>query len=52
MTKSTASVSDQPAKEDLLDFAPYARALANIAQTGDTPLTIGVYGRGGRARLR
>ena len=31
-------------KHDALDFTPYVQALADIAMTGSTPLTIGVFG--------
>ncbi|MCA1899879.1 MAG: SUMF1/EgtB/PvdO family nonheme iron enzyme [Chloroflexi bacterium] len=51
MTEST--VSDQPVsqgRQDALDFLPYARALAKIAQTGGTPLTIGVFGGWGAGK--
>jgi formylglycine-generating enzyme required for sulfatase activity len=48
MTEMT--VSDQPTAQDALDFLPYARALANIAKTGGTPLTIGVFGGWGSGK--
>ena len=45
-------LSDQPADEDQLNFAPYAKTLAEI--TGDpdtdTPLTIGVFGGWGQGK--
>ena len=45
----TYIVNDQPPKNgeiDALDFTPRAavETLADIIQTGDTPLTIGVFG--------
>jgi predicted KAP-like P-loop ATPase len=45
-------LSDQPADEDQLSFAPYAKTLADItADPGtDTPLTIGVFGGWGQGK--
>jgi len=45
-------LSDQPADEDRLNFAPYAKTLADIAADPgtDTPLTIGVFGGWGRGK--
>ena len=45
-------LSDQPADEDRLNFAPYAKTLADIlADPGThTPLTIGVFGGWGRGK--
>lgn len=45
-------LSDQPAEEDQLNFAPYAQTLADIiADPGtDTPLTIGVFGGWGQGK--
>jgi predicted KAP-like P-loop ATPase len=37
-------------KEDALDFTPYVQALADIAMTGSTPLTIGVFGTWGSGK--
>jgi formylglycine-generating enzyme required for sulfatase activity len=37
-------------KEDALDFTPYVHALADIAMTGSTPLTIGVFGTWGSGK--
>jgi formylglycine-generating enzyme required for sulfatase activity len=50
--KLLSILSDQPADEDQLDFAPYAKTLADIvADPGtDTPLTIGVFGGWGRGK--
>lgn len=44
MTGKTFIVNDIP--RDALDFMPAKRVqtLADIAQTGNTPLTIGVFG--------
>ncbi len=45
-------LSDQPAEEDQLNFAPYAQTLADIiADPGtDTPLSIGVFGGWGQGK--
>lgn len=40
----TYIVNDQPTETDALDFTPYVEILADIIQTGNTPLTIGVFG--------
>jgi hypothetical protein len=40
----TYIVNDQPTDRDALDFTPYVETLADIIQTGNTPLTIGVFG--------
>lgn len=40
----TYIVNDQPTETDALDFTPYVETLADIIQTGNTPLTIGVFG--------
>jgi len=37
-------VNDQPIEKDAFDFMPYVETLADIIQTGNTPLTIGVFG--------
>ena len=39
----TYIVNDQPTDTDALDFTPYVETLADIIQTGNTPLTIGVF---------
>ena len=39
----TYIVNDQPTDKDALDFTPYVETLADIIQTGNTPLTIGVF---------
>jgi hypothetical protein len=52
MIDKTYIVNDQPipkerrdfADTDALDFTPYVETLADIASTGNTPLTIGVFG--------
>ena len=45
MTSSkTYIVNDQATETDALDFTPYVETLADIIQTGDTPLNIGVFG--------
>ena len=47
-----AMLSDQPAREDRLNFAPYAKTLVEMIAdpyTG-TPLTIGVFGGWGRGK--
>ncbi len=38
----TYIVNDQPIERDALDFTPYVETLADIIQSGNTPLTIGV----------
>ncbi len=43
----TYLVNDQPTERDALDFTPYVETLADIIQTGNTPLTIGVLRRMG-----
>lgn len=43
-------VNDQPTDEDALDFTPYVETLADIIQTGNTPLTIGVFGTWGSGK--
>jgi len=46
MTEKTYIANDRPADTDALDFTPAKRVetLADIIQTGNTPLTIGVFG--------
>jgi len=46
----TYIVNDQPTEKDALDFTPYVETLADIIQTGDTPLTIGVFGGWGSGK--
>jgi hypothetical protein len=45
-------LSDQPADEDQLNFAPYAQTLADVIAEGNvqTPLTIGVFGSWGSGK--
>ena len=43
----TYIVNDQPTETDALDFTPYVETLADIIQTGNTPLTIAVFGTWG-----
>jgi pantothenate kinase-related protein Tda10 len=51
MTSSkTYIVNDQATEIDALDFMPYVETLADIIQTGNTPLTIGVFGTWGSGR--
>ena len=40
----TYILDDQWTDKDALDFTPYVETLADIIQTGNTPLTIGVFG--------
>jgi formylglycine-generating enzyme required for sulfatase activity len=49
---SRSILSDQPAADDQLNFAPYAKTLADILAdpATDTPLTIGVFGGWGRGK--
>lgn len=46
----TYIVNDQATEIDALDFKPYVETLADIAQTGNTPLTIGVFGTWGSGK--
>ena len=46
----TYIVNDQPTDKDALDFTPYVETLADIIQTGNTPLTIGVFGTWGSGK--
>ena len=47
---NTYIVNDQPTEKDALDFMPYVETLADIIQTGNTPLTIGVFGTWGSGK--
>ena len=49
-TTPTYIVNDQPTDKDALDFTPYVETLADIIQTGNTPLTIGVFGTWGSGK--
>lgn len=51
-SKLLSILSDRPAGEDQLDFAPYAKTLAGIVTDPDTdtPLTIGIFGGWGRGK--
>jgi hypothetical protein len=46
----TYIVNDQATEIDALDFMPYVETLADIIQTGNTPLTIGVFGTWGSGK--
>jgi len=46
----TYIVNDQPTEKDALDFTPYVETLGDIIQTGNTPLTIGVFGTWGSGK--
>jgi len=46
----TYIVNDQATEIDALDFAPYVETLADIIQTDNTPLTIGVFGTRGSGK--
>ena len=48
----TYILNDQPTETDSLDFTPRTavETLADIIQTGDTPLTIGVFGMWGSCK--
>lgn len=46
----TYIVNDQPTEKDALDFTPYVETLADIIQTGNTPLAIGVFGTWGSGK--
>ena len=45
-------LSDQPADEDQLNFAPYAKTLAGIIADGSvqTPLTVGIFASWGSGK--
>ncbi len=49
-SNKTYIVNDQPTDTDALDFTPYVETLADIIQTGNTPLTIGVFGTWGSGK--
>jgi formylglycine-generating enzyme required for sulfatase activity len=49
-TSPTYIVNDQPTDKDALDFTPYVETLTDIIQTGNTPLTIGVFGTWGSGK--
>jgi predicted KAP-like P-loop ATPase len=46
----TYILDDQWTDKDALDFTPYVETLADIMQTGNTPLTIGVFGTWGSGK--
>ena len=48
--EQTYIVNDLPTGMDALDFKPYVETLADIAKTGNTPLTIGVFGSWGSGK--
>ena len=43
-------VDDLPTDKDSLDFAPYVDALVNACKTGNTPMTIGMFGAWGSGK--
>lgn len=47
----TYIVNDQPTEKDALDFTPYVETLVDIIQTGNTPLTIGMFGTWGSGKI-
>ena len=49
-SSKTYIVNDQATEIDALDFMPYVETLADIVQTGNTPLTIGVFGTWGSGK--
>lgn len=49
-TTPTYIVNDQPTDKDALDFTPYVETPADIVQTENTPLTIGVFGTWGSGK--
>ena len=49
-SSKTYIVNDQATETDALDFTPYVETLADIIQTGNTPLTIGVFGTWGSGK--
>ena len=46
----TYIVNDQATEIDSLDFTPYVETLVDIIKTGNTPLTIGVFGTWGSGK--
>lgn len=50
MPKKTFILDDLPTDTDALDFQPYVDTLVDIAQSGSTPLTIGVFGGWGSGK--
>jgi formylglycine-generating enzyme required for sulfatase activity len=46
----TYILDDQCTDKDALDFTPYVETLADIVKTGNTPLTIGVFGTWGSGK--
>ncbi|MEZ0396285.1 MAG: SUMF1/EgtB/PvdO family nonheme iron enzyme [Anaerolineales bacterium] len=46
----TFILDDLPTETDTLDFQPYVDTLVDIAQSGSTPLTIGVFGTWGSGK--
>jgi formylglycine-generating enzyme required for sulfatase activity len=46
----TYIVNDQATEIDALDFTPYVETLVDIIKTGNTPLTIGVFGTWGSGK--
>ena len=49
-SSKTYIVNDQPTETDALDFTPYVETLVDIIKTGNTPLTIGVFGTWGSGK--
>lgn len=47
----TYIVNDRATETDALDFTPYVETLVDIIKTGNTPLTIGVFGTWGSGGL-
>ncbi len=51
MSKTKTYINnDESTVNDSLDFKPYVETLADIIQTGNTPLTIGVFGTWGSGK--
>ena len=48
--QKTITVNDLPASQDALDFRPYIETLAEVVESSNTPLTIGVFGTWGSGK--
>ncbi len=48
--QKTITVNDLPASQDALDFRPYIETLAEVVESSNTPLTIGIFGTWGSGK--
>ena len=48
--EKTITVNDLPASKDALDFMPYIETLAEVVESSNTPLTIGIFGTWGSGK--